>query len=162
MYTVPDLLIRHRGTAASERVAIVDGPRRVTYGDLLERSLSLAASFKDAGLARGDRVGIFLRRSVEAVVALFATHLAGGVAVVINEQIRGSQARYIIEHSEAALLATNLLAFAVGRSDRRPDGTYDHVARAEVLQVVTDVAFGLLIVEVVLGAIDGWVHRGEN
>src|SRR5436309_3434979 len=107
MYTVPDLLVRHRGTAASERVAIVDGTRRVTYGDLLERSLSLAASFKDAGLARGDRVGIFLRRSVEAVVALFATHFAGGVAVVINEQLRGSQARYIIEHSQAALLATD-------------------------------------------------------
>ena len=32
---------------------------------------------------------------------------AGGVAVVINEQLRGSQARYIIEHSQAALLATD-------------------------------------------------------
>ena len=51
MYTVPDLLIRHRGTAASERVAIVDGPRRVTYGDLLERSAREALPRED--LRRG-------------------------------------------------------------------------------------------------------------
>jgi long-subunit acyl-CoA synthetase (AMP-forming) len=88
-------------------VAIVDGPRRITYADLLERSLGLAALLRHAGLARGGRVGIFLRRSVEAVVAFFATHFAGGVAVVINEQLRGRQVRHILEHSEAGLLVTD-------------------------------------------------------
>jgi acyl-CoA ligase (AMP-forming) (exosortase A-associated) len=107
LYTVPDILARHRGTAVAQQVALVDGPRRITYADLLDLSLSYAAVLKQAGVARGDRVGIFLRRSVEAVIALFATHFAGGVAVVINELLRGSQVRYILQHSEAALLVTD-------------------------------------------------------
>ncbi|MBI4271494.1 MAG: AMP-binding protein [Candidatus Rokubacteria bacterium] len=104
---MPDLLLRHRGTAVARKIALVDGPHRITYADLLDRSLRLAALVKDAGLAKGDRVGIFLRRSIEAVVAFFATHLAGGVAVVLNERLRGGQVRYVLEHSEAALLVTD-------------------------------------------------------
>jgi hypothetical protein len=64
--------------------------------------------------------------------------------------------------SEGALLAANLVAYTVGRSDRRADGTYGDVKRAQVLEVVTDAALGLLVVELVLGAIDGWAHRSEN
>lgn len=107
LYAVPDLLSQHQGTAVSQKVAVVDGPRRITYAELLERSQAWGAVLKDAGLARGDRVAIFLPRSVDAVTALFATYFAGGVAVIINEQLRSRQVRYILEHSEASLLVTD-------------------------------------------------------
>lgn len=64
--------------------------------------------------------------------------------------------------SEGALLATNLVAYGIGRRDRREDGTYADVSRAETLQLVTNIAFGLFIADVVFGAIDGWFHRDEN
>jgi acyl-CoA ligase (AMP-forming) (exosortase A-associated) len=79
----------------------------MTYAELLERAQTYAAVLKDTGLARGDRVAIFLRRSAEAVIALFGTYFAGGVAVIINEQLRARQVRYILEHSEASLLVTD-------------------------------------------------------
>lgn len=107
LYTVPDLLSQHQGTAVAQKVAVVDGSRRMSYAELLERSQAYATVLRDAGLARGDRVGIFLRRSVEAVSALFGTYFAGGVAVIINEQLRARQVRYILEHSEASLLVTD-------------------------------------------------------
>jgi acyl-CoA ligase (AMP-forming) (exosortase A-associated) len=107
LYTIADILSQHEGTATSQQVAVVDGPRRITYAELLERSRCYAALLKNAGIVRGDRVGIFLRRSVEAVIALFGTYFAGGVAVVINEQLRARQVRYILQHSEASLLVTD-------------------------------------------------------
>lgn len=107
LYIVPDLLLRRDGTATSQQVAIVDGQSRMTYADLLHQSLRYAALLRNSGVARGDRVGIYLRRSAEAAAALFGVHLAGGVAVVIHEQLRARQVRYILEHSEASLLVTD-------------------------------------------------------
>lgn len=107
LFTVADILSQHQSTTTSARIAIVDGSRSITYADLLERSLAHACLLKDTGLVRGDRVAIFLRRSIEAVVALFGTYFAGGVAVVINEQLRARQVRYIMEHSQASRLVTD-------------------------------------------------------
>src|SRR5688572_9011495 len=97
-------------------VAVVDGARRVTYAELLERAQCTAALLTDRGVRKGDRVVIFLPRSFEAVVALFATWFAGGVAVIANEHLRTMQVRHIIDHSECALVLTNTRQIlAVGR-----------------------------------------------
>lgn len=107
LYTTSDLLKQHEHTAASAKVAVIVGQRRIAYGELLERSRSYAALFKEGGLQKGDRVATFLPRSIEAVIALFATHFAGGVAVIINETLRARQVQYILEHSEASFLVTD-------------------------------------------------------
>ena len=98
------------------RVAIIDGQRRVTYAELVERAHATAALFVDKGLHKGDRVVIFLPRSIEAVVAMFATWFAGGAAVMANEHLRATQMRHIIEHSGCSLVVTNTRQIAaVGR-----------------------------------------------
>jgi amino acid adenylation domain-containing protein len=107
LYTAPDILRRHRGGSIAGKAAIVDGPRRLTYAELAEQSLGYAALLTERGLAPGDRVAVFLRRSAEAVIALLATHLAGGVAVVIDDVLRTRQVNYILEHSQAAWLITD-------------------------------------------------------
>ena len=107
LYTVPDLLRR----PPRDRIAIVEGSghgaRRVSYGELLERSRRWAGLLRERGLQRGDRVAIFLPRSIEAVVALFAVLFAGGVAVIVYDRLRTRQVRHLLEHSGAAFLLTD-------------------------------------------------------
>lgn len=107
LYSVPDLLKHPPG----DRIAIVEGsgngPRRASYGDLLERSRRWAGLLRERGLRRGDRVAIFLPKSIESVVALFAVLLAGGVGVIVYERLRTRQLGYILEHSGAAFLLTD-------------------------------------------------------
>src|SRR5918992_5975095 len=86
-----ELLSRPSSAAAPDHVAIVDGTRRVTHAELLRRAESFGALLKARGVGRGDRVVIFLRRSVESVVALFGTWYAGGVAVMANDRLRSQQ-----------------------------------------------------------------------
>lgn len=107
LHTVHDRLNWQSANSPCEKVAVVDGARRITYADLLARSRGHATLLKELGVRRGDRVAIFLRRSVEAVIALFGTWFAGGVAVVINELLRARQVHYIVEHSEAACMVTD-------------------------------------------------------
>jgi len=105
--TVRDLLIAQaRGVHAGTH-AIVEGERRITYAELLERAQRQAGVLAAAGVGKGDRVVIFLPRSIEAVAALFGTWFAGGVAVVANERLRSQQVHHVVEHSEASCVVTN-------------------------------------------------------
>jgi acyl-CoA ligase (AMP-forming) (exosortase A-associated) len=109
-------ILKASATARRDNIAIVDGSSRVTYAVLLERARSLAALLTDRGVRKGDRVVIFLPRSLDAVVALFATWFAGGVAVIANDHLRTMQVHHIIEHSECLLVITNTRQIlAVGR-----------------------------------------------
>jgi len=106
LYTAPATLTRqcieHGGKAA-----VIDGTQRVTYAELHDRVQALAAALRVAGVRRGDRVGVFLRRSIDAVAALFATWFAGGVAVVLHDSLRTKQVQYILDHSGATHLVSD-------------------------------------------------------
>jgi len=102
-----ELLSRRATGANAPTVAMIDGRRRITYSDLLRRAESLSVSLQDRGVRKGDRVVIFLQRSVEAAVALFGTWFAGGVAVMANERLRSQQLHHVIEHSEASCVVTD-------------------------------------------------------
>ena len=105
--TVCEVLEGQGRLAAPDKTAIVDGHRRVTYRELRTRSEHYAVVLTRAGVRKGDRVGIFLRRSVEAAAALFGTWSAGGVAVIVNETLRTAQVRHILDHSEATCVITD-------------------------------------------------------
>jgi len=106
-FTTRDLLHPGLHPDLGEKTAIVDGARRVTYDELRQLSWRYAETLARAGVSKGDRVGIFLRRSVEAVAALFGTWSAGGVAVIVNDTLRTQQVHHILEHSEAVSVVTD-------------------------------------------------------
>lgn len=133
MYTVRDALTL-RAQASATKVAVVDGTRRLTYAQLDARSRCCAALLERAGVRRGDRVAIFLRRSTEAVTALFGAWYAGGIAVILHEALRAAQVHHILQHSDAACLVTDR-AQRRAAPERRPGDVrviqIDEVADAE-------------------------------
>lgn len=77
-YTVSDLLRVH-ATEASSKEAVVDGNRSLTYSDLLNHSVCFANVLRERGVRPGDRVCLFLPRSLESVISFFAAQLLGEV-----------------------------------------------------------------------------------
>jgi acyl-CoA ligase (AMP-forming) (exosortase A-associated) len=90
-----------------EKVAVVDGERRLTFAELERAAASLAAELASRGVRTGDRVAIFLDKTLEAVVALYGSWLAGGVAVPVNEGLRGRQVRHILDDSGCRILLSS-------------------------------------------------------
>ncbi|HEY8906834.1 MAG TPA: AMP-binding protein, partial [Rhodoferax sp.] len=73
--------------AAQQRpgaIALTYGPDHWTYAELADAMTTLASGLLEQGLQRADRVGIYLEKRFETVVASFATPLAGAVFVPIN------------------------------------------------------------------------------
>ncbi len=66
----------------AEAVRLLD--QAMTYGELESRSNQLARLFVELGVASGDRVGIYLRKSPAVIVCLFGILKAGACYVPID------------------------------------------------------------------------------
>jgi acyl-CoA ligase (AMP-forming) (exosortase A-associated) len=92
---------------APSRAAIVERERQLTYGELAARAAGLATQLVAGGLAPGERVAIFLDKSLECVVAIYGTWAAGGVIVPIHEGLKRAQIDHILEDSGGAMLVSD-------------------------------------------------------
>src|ERR1700727_2686303 len=98
-----DLLVR-AAYMYPERLAVIDGERRLTYAQLGERSWRLADALRSAGLKKGDPVAALLFTSAPMLEAHFAVPAAGGVLVAVNNRLSGPEVGYILRHSGARYL----------------------------------------------------------
>ncbi|HEY4376260.1 MAG TPA: AMP-binding protein, partial [Acidimicrobiales bacterium] len=69
-----------------DRIAVVCGPQRRTYGELYERVNRLAHHFVAAGLGPGDHIGLFLKNDAAYHEAMLAAFTIRAVPVNINHR----------------------------------------------------------------------------
>ena len=84
-----------------DRVAVVDGERRITYKELNATSTALAAGLAEIGFKKGDRVAIYMKNSVELITAFYALQKLGVIVVWINSLYRRKEAEFVLSNSGA-------------------------------------------------------------
>src|SRR5579864_9505447 len=77
------------------------------YGSLTAEVEQMAHAFSAIGLRRGERLGIYLEKRLETVVAMFGAAAAGCVAVPINPVLKPRQVGYILRDCNVRLLVTS-------------------------------------------------------
>ncbi|TQF15978.1 D-alanine--poly(phosphoribitol) ligase [Myxococcus llanfairpwllgwyngyllgogerychwyrndrobwllllantysiliogogogochensis] len=70
--------------AHSARIAVIDGERTYSYEELEAASNQMARTLRNQGIGRGDRVGLHLDKSLEAIIGLFGILKAGAAYVPID------------------------------------------------------------------------------
>lgn len=83
-----DHFLKNSASKYPKKTAIIHGNARMTYSELLDRSVRLAGALQGYGLRCGDRVIIALNNSIEYLIAYFGIQLAGGVVVAVNPDIK--------------------------------------------------------------------------
>nr|BFE55954.1 (2,3-dihydroxybenzoyl)adenylate synthase [Dactylosporangium thailandense] len=101
-----DDLLRERAEAHGDRIAIVDGERRVTYAGLRDRALRLAAGLHGIGIRRGDRVVVQLPNTAEFFDVVFALFRLGALPVFALPAHRSAEIGYFCAHTEAVAFVT--------------------------------------------------------
>ena len=88
--------------------ALVDVPsgRRYTYAELLQWSRRVARGLLAAGVAKGDRVGIWSPNCPEWVALQFGSALFGAILVNLNPAYRTSELEYVLRQSGVKLLVS--------------------------------------------------------
>lgn len=79
----------------------------LTYDQLVRQVEQASTGFLGLGLSPGDRVGIYLAKQFETVVAIFGASLAGGVFVPLNPALRPRQVGYILRDCNIRVLVTS-------------------------------------------------------
>jgi long-chain acyl-CoA synthetase len=88
---------RDQGATA---VLEVGGPL-LTYGELWDGSARVAGGLRDAGVGRGDRVGLRLANGIDWVLAFFGIQMLGGVVVPVNTRFTEEEVAYVLDDSGA-------------------------------------------------------------
>jgi amino acid adenylation domain-containing protein len=100
-------LLRDAAERDSDRAAIHDGSRVMSYGELEERSNRLARAMLELGVKRGDRVGLYLDKSAESLVGIYATLKAGAVYVPFDPGAPARRLGYIAGNCGIETLLSN-------------------------------------------------------
>lgn len=89
-----------------DKVALVTGGARLSYGDVDTLSDRLAGALSSRGVERGDRVVLFMENCREAVVGIFAVLKAGAVLCPVNASTKPDKLAYLLNHCRATALLT--------------------------------------------------------
>jgi acyl-CoA ligase (AMP-forming) (exosortase A-associated) len=87
--------------------ALTYGASTVSYGELATTVRAFAAGMVHLGVQRGERVGVYLEKRVETVVASFGAAAAGAVFVPMNPLLKAEQVGYIARDCGVRVLITS-------------------------------------------------------
>jgi len=93
--------LEEAASLAPRKIAIVEGDKKIAFMELNTRVNALAASLKELGLRKGDRVAIYMKNSIEFVVSFYAIEKLGGIVAWVNANYRKTEAEFILQNSEA-------------------------------------------------------------
>ncbi len=84
-----------------DRLAIVHGELRQTWGQTYERCRRLASSLRRAGIGKNDTVAVMLPNTPPMVEAHFAVPMAGAVLNALNTRLDPETVAFMLDHGEA-------------------------------------------------------------
>ncbi len=90
--------------AIPDRVALIQGERRISFRSFDERAARMAAAFTAAGLRPDAKVASYLYNCNEYTEALFATFKMRGVPVNVNYRYLEDELVYLLDNSDAEVL----------------------------------------------------------
>ncbi|HRK11082.1 acyl-CoA ligase (AMP-forming), exosortase A system-associated [Thauera sp. WB-2] len=101
---------------APERIALVSGSQHISYGALQTSIDGFASGLAALGLARAERVAIYLDKRPEFVAAAFGCSAAGGVFVPVNPILKADQVGHILHDCTVRVLVTTPERFGALRA----------------------------------------------
>ncbi len=84
-----------------DKVGVVDGDRRLTYSELLDRTRRLAGSLASLGIERSDRVASLSFNCHQLLELYYGVPMAEAALLSLNVRLAPEEQAFILEHSGA-------------------------------------------------------------
>src|SRR5688572_24577832 len=94
----------------SQRLALRHQGRGISYAQLGRRSTGLAGALQRRGVARGDRVAVYLQNRPEVVEVALACSRIGAIFVPVNPMLRSRQLGHVLRDCGAKILVASSTA----------------------------------------------------
>lgn len=98
--------LRLQSREFGNKLAIIDGDRKTTYGQLEEASNKVANWLKSTGIKPGERGVVYLPNCTEYLFFIHGMYKAGIVAIPLNYRFQKEELKYVFEDSGASIVVT--------------------------------------------------------
>ncbi|HUW38682.1 MAG TPA: acyl-CoA ligase (AMP-forming), exosortase A system-associated [Rhodocyclaceae bacterium] len=102
-----DELISCSADRTPTRIALISGESSLDYATLAEAVAAFAAGVGQMDIGRQERIGIYLEKRNETVIASFGAAAAGAVFVPLNPLLKPEQVGYILRDCNVRMLVTS-------------------------------------------------------
>lgn len=99
-------LLERRALVDPEGLAVVAGPVRWTFADLVHRATRLATALQERGIGPESRVALYLPRDARMIVALFAVFAAHAAYVPVDPTLPASRVADILREAAPEVVVT--------------------------------------------------------
>src|SRR6476661_8557211 len=100
----PVSFLTRAASAFANKLAVIDGERRYTYKQLLDRCTRLASALTRLGVSRLDTVAIIASNIPEMIEAHFAVPMLGAVLNPLNTRLDAANIAFSLMHGSAKVL----------------------------------------------------------
>jgi long-chain acyl-CoA synthetase len=107
------VFLSDRATKSPDKIAVIQGQKKVCYGEINQGVSRLASFFLKSGIRHGDRVGILSENSPEYIISYLGIQKAGGISVDINSQYSAYEIKKILNNCLASILLVENKYFKV-------------------------------------------------
>ena len=110
MIRIPFLLthtIRNSSERFPEKIAFKCGNASISYQELVDLAHQLGNLLMKHGVQKGDRVGIYLNKSIESAIAVYGIMSAGAAFVPLDTTAPPNRTRFLLNDCEIEFLITH-------------------------------------------------------
>src|SRR6516164_783517 len=100
-------LLTQSAARLPDKVAVRFEDRSLTYAELDTVTNQLAQALRALGVQRGDRVGIYVAKSLASVISVFGILKAGGIYVPLDPNAPAKRLAYITRNCDINVLLTS-------------------------------------------------------
>ncbi|NOK63913.1 MAG: hypothetical protein GFH27_549391n2 [Chloroflexi bacterium AL-W] len=134
-------LVLQQATQTPDRIALSAGEYQLSYAMLVQQAIHHAHHLRHLGVGDEVRVGLFLDRSLDMVVATLAVLLTGGVYVPLDPDYPPERLAFLLQDANVAVVLTQ--AHLRAQLPEAPCAVHCMVSGTERSQATSD--HGLLI-----------------
>ncbi|MBT4364569.1 MAG: AMP-binding protein [Desulfobacterales bacterium] len=99
--------VENKALTDIEKIAMVYGDQRISYGEFLDNVDRIAAGLNALGLEKGDRIALLMHNSSDFVFCFYAAMKLGLVCVSLNIMFKEDEVNYILGDCKPKVMIAN-------------------------------------------------------
>ncbi|MFT4928346.1 MAG: amino acid adenylation domain-containing protein [Phenylobacterium sp.] len=103
-YIANPQLIEQYATSQPDAIAVIEGAKTLDYAALIANGNRLIAGLQQRGIKFGERVAVYMDKSIEQVIAMYAVMRAGYIYVPLDPSYPQERLAYICQNADAKAL----------------------------------------------------------
>lgn len=100
-------LIEKANEICPEKIAIIDGQKQLSFGELFKKVNQIARYFSELKLESGSRIGIYSHKGSEQVIAILALLSTEYIFVPISRLLKPEQVEHIVKDCDIKCIITD-------------------------------------------------------